>query len=279
MFCSKCGKEISDTAAFCPGCGTATNAQAAPAAPASAQPAAPVATAEAKPSAFAQLFSSFLAIAKGVFSKDIVKTVGAQAKNTGMEWVFGIALSVLAFAFAMPVNMLQGFTQLIKSAAGGMAGSAIMKYLKFPFFPLFGSSLLIAIVVLGAVVAGLWLLTKLVAKKTVAWPNVLNLVATATLPLSACYIANMLLGLIWLPLAIVVSVTALFMTMILLYAGFQKLEKPEASPFYPYTILVAVVVVVALLLSWLLFSGVMNDWMGNIAGGLLGDLSCLGYLF
>ncbi|MBQ8359913.1 MAG: zinc ribbon domain-containing protein [Oscillospiraceae bacterium] len=252
MFCPKCGKEIADTAAFCPGCGNPVNGQAAPAS-------APVATAVAKPSAFMQLLNSFLAILKGLFTPNVVKVVGEQAKNTGLEWVFGIALSVLSFAFALPVNMLEGLRQLIADAVGAKYASEAMKHIDFPFFGMFGSSLLVAILTLGALVAGLWLLTKLVAKKQVPWTCVLNMVATATLPLSLCYIANMLLGLIWVPLCIVVSVVALFMTMILLYAGFQKLEKPESSPFYPYTALVAVVVIVALLMSYLLYKGALGD--------------------
>ncbi len=268
MFCYQCGKEIPEGAAFCPSCGASSNGQPAP------QAAAPVATAEAKPSAAMKVLNSFLAILKGVFSKDIVKTVGAQAKNTGYEWIIGIALSVLAFALATPVNILQGFTQLIKSVAGEM-GSYVLQYIQFPFLGLLGVSLVIGIAVVGVVVAGIWLLAKLVTKKNVSWLCVLNLVATATLPLSVCYIANMLLGLIWLPLAMVVSVTALCMTMVLLYAGFQKLEKPVVSPFYPYTAFSAVVVIVAFALSFLLFKGVFTDWATGIAGSAIGSLGSL----
>lgn len=249
MFCSKCGKEISDNAAFCPGCGTATNAQAAPAAPVSA---APVATA-AKPSVFAQLLASFLNILKGVFSKNIVKTVGDQAKNTGLEWVFGIALSLLTFAFAAPVN-------IVELAADAEIDEG------FPFFGFFGMSLLLGVLVLGVTVAGLWLLAKLVTKKEIAWPCVLNMVATATLPLSVCYLANMLLGLIWWPLPMVATVIALFMTGILLYAGFQKLEKPEVSPFFPYMALVAVVVIISLLLAALLFKAPFKAYTEKFYG-------------
>ena len=253
MFCSKCGKEISDNAAFCPGCGTATNAQAAPAAPASA---APVATAAAKPSAFAQLFGSFLGVLKGVFSKNIVKTVGEQAKNTGLEWVFGIALSLLTFAFAAPVN-------IVELAADAEIDEG------FPFFGFFGMSLLLGIIVLGVTVAGLWLLAKLVTKKDVAWPCVLNMDATATLPLSVCYLANMLLGLIWWPLPLVATTVALFMTGILLYAGFQKLEKPEASPFFPFMAFAAVVVIVALLFAALLYKAPFKAYTDDFYGAEL----------
>lgn len=264
MFCSQCGKEVPEGAAFCAGCGTPVGA-------APAAPAAPVATAEAKPSAVMKVLNSFLAILKGVFSGDVVKTVGAQAKNTGFEWIVGIALTVLTFTVAMSVNFLQGVSQLVKGIAGGM-GSQLMEYIGFPFLGIFGVSLLIGLITTGAVVAGMWLLAKLVAKKNVSWFSVLNLVATATLPLSACYIVNMLLGLIWLPLPIIVSVVALMMTVVLLYIGFQKLEKPVLAPFYPFTALIAAVTIVALLLSYLLYGSVLSVWIKGLSGGLMGGL-------
>lgn len=249
MFCPKCGKEMADTAAFCPGCGNPVNGQAAPAS-------APVATAVAQPSVFMVLLNKFLAIFKSLFTPNVVKVVGEQSKNTGLEWVFGIALSVLSFAFAMPVNILQTVSQMTDGAAND----------EFPFFSFFGASILVAILVLGAVVAGLWLLTKLVAKKNVPWPCVLNMVATATLPLSLCYIANMLLGLIWWSLPVLVSIVALFMTGLLLYAGFQKLEKPEVSPFYPFAVFLLAVVVIALVFSTLLYKGSCNVWTDSEYG-------------
>lgn len=264
MFCSQCGKEIQEGAAFCGGCGAPTGA-------AQAASAAPVATAEVKPSAVMNVLNSFLAILKGVFSKDVVKTVGAQAKNTGYEWIIGIALTVLTFTFAISVNFLQGMSQLLRSVAGNM-GSRIMEYIGFPFVGTLGVSLLIALLTTGGMVAGMWLLAKLVAKKNVSWLSVLNLVATATLPLSACYIVNMLLGLIWLPLAIIVSVVALMMTVVLLYVGFQKLEKPVLAPFYPFTLLIAAVTVVALVLSYLLYGAVLSAWAEGFASGIMGGI-------
>lgn len=246
MFCPKCGKEMADTAAFCPGCGNPVNGQAAPAS-------APVATAAAKPSVFMQLLNSFLAILKGLFSPNVVKTVGEQAKNTGLEWAFGIGLAVLSFAFALPVNVLE--------TAAVFDGEE-----NFPFFGFFGMGLLFSILVLGATVAGIWLLAKLVTKKNVAWPCVLNMVATATIPLSLCYIANMILGLIWWVLPYVVTIVALFITVILLYAGFQKLEKPEISPLYPFTGLVAAVVIIALLFGALLFKAPFEAYTNDFYG-------------
>ncbi len=283
MFCYNCGKEMPEGSAFCANCGAAANGQ-----PAAAVPVA----VEKKPS----LFASFLAILKSVFSKNVVKTVGAQAKNTGKEWMIGGALSVLSFALAFALNVLEGLDALISFALDSAAGSMgamgammsqvkgqIMDALAYPFFSFFGAGLLVGLITFAAAVAGIWLLTKLVAKKDASWICVLNLVATATIPLSACYVANMLLGLIWFPLPIVISLLAMCMTIVLLYVGFQKLEKPEVSPFYPYTALVAVLVVVAFGIGSLVFKGVAEAWLGRImstVGGLLGNsMDIFGNLF
>lgn len=282
MFCSNCGNQVQEGSQFCPNCGTSLVQQSAPAPETVAEQAAPTQEtvvqqpAPTQPSAVMVMMKSFLSIIKGVFSKNIVKIVGEQAKNTGNEWIIGIALSVLTFSLALPVNILQGVTQLIKSVAGGLLSSGVMSYIKFPFFAFFGVSLLIGLVVAGGVVLGLRVMTTIVAKKNVSWICVLNLVSTATIPLSACYIVNMILGLIWAPLPAFVSIVALFMTIVLLYVGAQKLEKPVASPFYPYTIVVAIIVAVAFLLSFLLLKSVFTSWLGSALGS---GLDLLGSYF
>lgn len=233
--------------------------------------------APAQPSAMSKAFAAFTAVLKGVFSKDVVKTVGNQAKSTGMEWLIGIIISVLTFALATPINVLEGISQMVRKVGGGLGGM-VLKYIRFPFFSFFGASLLIGILVLAALTVGVWLVAKLVSKKEVPFTCALNLVGAATLPLSICYAANMLLGLIWVPLAIAVSIIAMIMTLILLYVGFQKLEKPVVSPFYPYAALTAVVVIVAVLMGFLLYKAVITGWVGNIAGNALGGLGGLGGL-
>lgn len=273
MFCSNCGSQISEGGQFCPTCGQAVAQQVTPEVPvqqAEQQP--------EQPSVAGEMMKSFFQIVKGVFSKNIVKTVGDQAKNTGNEWIISIVLSILTFAFALPVNIIQGFKGMINGIAGGMIGSGIMGYIKLPFFSFFGVSLVIGIVVLATVVLGLRVMTTIVAKKNVSWICVLNLVGTATIPLSACYLVNMILGLIWIPLPILVSVVALLMTVVLLYVGAQKLEKPAVSPFYPYTIVITIVVIVSVLVSSLLLKAVFTNWIGSTLGSSLDMLDSLGSL-
>lgn len=291
MFCSNCGKKVEEGAQFCVSCGANLGQKPAPeivvqqdATEVPVQQVVPEASVQQpvpgvvpqQPSAAEVMLKSLLAIIKGLFSKNIVRTVGEQAKNTGNEWIFGIILSLLSFTMAFSVNVLQGTKQFIKSVAGGLLGDGVMEYIKFPFGPILGMSFLIGIVVVAFVIVGIRVMATLVAKKKVSWICVLNLVGSATIPLSFCYIVNMILGIIWIPLPIIVSIVALPMTIVLLYVGSQKLEKPVVSPFYPFTIIVAIVVTIALLLFFVLFKSILADWMGSILGS---GLNMLGSFF
>jgi len=269
MFCPKCGTQLPNDAVFCSNCGSSIAAAApvapqaptyqaapvAPQAPTYQAPAGtpvyqtPVATAPVQPSAVVKVLGSFANILKGIFSNNAVTTIGNQAKNTGLEWIIGIILAVLSFSFAMPVTLLELLPE----------GSSE----DYPFFGFFGMSMLLSVLVLGATAAGIWLMANIVTKKNVRWSCVLNVVSTATLPLSFCLILNMLLGLLWWPLTAVTSIVALFASVILLYAGFQKLEKPVTSPFYPFIILLTILVSVTILLSFLLYGVVFSSWSNS----------------
>ena len=230
MFCSKCGKEIANDAAFCPACGNAVNAPA-------ASSAAPVATAPAEPSAFSVACGKFLGILKGVFSADATKTLATQAKNTGLEWIFGLSLAIVTFVLYRVIA--------VAHAASYFSGGA--------FFQHFAKNLFLSIFVLGAVLFGMWVMTKLVTRKDIPWLCILNVLGTATLPLSACCLLNMLLCLLWAPLAAFVSIIGQVMSLLLLYTGFEKLEKPAISPLYPFTLVTVFALLVEQLMRYILF--------------------------
>lgn len=287
MFCSNCGNQIQEESQFCSSCGAPVAQQSVsetveqqPVQELTEQQPVPEVVAQqaivTQPSAAGVLMKSFWGIVKDVFSKNIVKTVGEQAKNTGNEWIVSLVISVLSFAFAFSVNINQIITSIIKDVAGEMISSGIISYLKYPFFSFFGVSLLIGLIVLAVVVLGIRVMATIVTKKCISWVCVLNVVGAATIPLSACYIANMILGIIWAPITAFVSIVALLMTVVLLYVGVQKLEKPVTSPFYPFTIVVAVIVGVAVLISFLLLKEVFMSWIGSALGS---ELDLLGSYF
>lgn len=263
MFCNKCGNQIPDGSAFCGVCGAPTAGEGAPVAvqtmePPVAQPA-PAATNEA----WNKMFAGFLSVLKGMFSKDAVKTVGAAAKSTGLEWILLLSLSVLSFSFALAVN--------IKQMLGAFSGF-------LSFGKMFGANLVIGLVTAAVVVFALWIIIKFIFKKDVSLMAVLNMVGAATVPLTVCYIANMILGLIWAPIVLIASVIALIMTILLLYVGFQKLDKLETSPFYAFNLGMLVVVIAAALITYLLYKAVIISEVKAALGGMLGGLGSLGGL-
>lgn len=262
MFCSKCGNQIAEGAAFCSVCGAAVGQETAPAQP-GVQPVAqpgvqPQAVQQpAKPNVCVEVLKSFLTVVKGVFSKDAVKAVATEAQSTGFEWIVMLGLWMVTFIFSLAVNIQQ------------MLGAASA------YVSIFGKAILanwaIAVVCGAATVFGIFGLLKVLFKKDVHLMAVLNMVGTATLPLTAAYLVNMLLGLIWMPLVTIVSFTALFMTIVLLYVGMQKLVKLEKSPFYGFHLVMGVVVFITLVVAYLCYKSVFT----SVVSGMFGSLHSL----
>lgn len=264
MFCSNCGKNLADDARFCDGCGAQLGAPAA----------APAAVAPQK--AQNPMFNNFLNNVKGVFSKNTVKTVGEAAKSTGMEWIIAMAISAVVYAFALAVNLKQIIMSVIKSVVGGYASMVSS------FINVFGTGFLYGLLislgtffVMSVLIFGTM---KLVFKKDVKFTAVLNLVATASLPLTAVYALNMLLGLIWAPLVFVFSAAGLVATVVLLYVGMQKLEKLESSPFVAYTGIWAIIIALVVIIVCVAVKSAIGDALGGLASGLMGGLGDLSSL-
>ena len=271
MFCSHCGSQVPDGAAFCAACGTPANGQGA-AVQTAVAPAAPVA-----PAAGSTVFKDFLGMVKGFFSKDVMKTVGVEAKSTGKEWIVALALSVLMFALATTVNVIEMV---------GSTGFKMMGYMGAGFFKIFGIGLLVGLITAGATFGAVYLLMAAFMKKKVSPMAILNLIGVATLPLTVCQVLNMLLGVIWFPLVVVASIVAVLMSVLMLYVGVQKMEKLDKSPFYPFVLVLALVIIVAGLFGYLLYKGVattalaglMMGGVGDLMGGLMGGMGDLGGL-
>lgn len=267
MFCSKCGNQIPEGAAFCSVCGTAVT-QPAPSAQPAVQPVVqppvqpvmqplvqPQAAAQpAKPNVAVEVLKDFLKVVKGVFSKDAVKTVSSEAQSSGFEWIVMLGLWMVTFILSLAVNIQQ------------MLGAAA------DYIDIFGKAILanwaIAVVAGAATVFGIYGLLKVLFQKDVHLMAVLNMVGTAMLPLTAAYLINMLLGLIWVPLVTIVSFTALFMTIVLLYVGIQKLAKLDKSPFYAFHLLMGVVVFITVVVSYLCYKSVFSSAVSSMFGSL-----------
>ena len=264
MFCKYCGKGLADDAKFCDGCGSRLDGV----------------RVESDPSAFGvdirSILGNCLATLKGFFSKNTVKTVGESAKSTGWEWIVFALASALAYALALAVNIKQGINDLLGSFANitldTLSDSYGVEIYNFGNWFLYGLLISIGTYLLMSIL--LFLVTKYVFKKNVSIVCVLNLVATASLPLTVAYVLNMLLGLMWLPLVIVVSIAALVMTALLLYVGMQKLDKLDTSPLWAYTGIWAVIVAIILVIICSAVNAAVEDLVSTASSGLG---SMLGY--
>lgn len=257
MFCSNCGKNLSEDAKFCDGCGAQINTVKVGAETGSQN------TVVAAPN---PIFKDFLNVIKGFFSKNTVKTVGDEAKSTGMEWIILAAISVLTLALALAVNAKQILDSLL-GAASGFVGGYIYK-----FGPLFLCGLIIGVVTYFLMSGVIFASMKLIFKKNVNFVSVLNLVAAASLPLSCVYVINILLGFIWTGFIFVLFTVGTVSSAVLLYVGIQKLDKLESSPFWIYNAVWGIVVAVIVIIISVAVSMAVKSAIGS-AMNSLGSLS------
>lgn len=291
MFCKNCGAPLNDDAKFCPSCGNVVAApapqpevQTVPAQPVQpvqpvqpAQPVqpgqpvyqqpvyqAPVAPAQPNPAV-----TNFVAALKSFFVKPMATVAGA-AKSSTHEWALLAGMNVLVYALATAVVGLEMITQLLNALLGGLGGMVDLGGF-YPFFGVLGVGLLVGVASYFVVALGIWVLVTQIFKKQATFINVLNMVAVATLPMTAISAANMLFGLIYAPLTFLLFITAFVMTAICLYNGMQKLDKLDKSPFYGFAVIMAVGIIVAVMLSTLhlkAFEAALADLMGSALGSL-----------
>lgn len=267
MFCPKCGNQIADSAAFCPLCGASVSQPAAQPAQPSVQPvqqaAQPVQPAVPNP-----LVENLLKALKSFFSKDILGGLTNASRSTTMEWIPVVAAYVLFFALSVPI--FAKFTVRHMTSSIAMVGSALSSAV--PFGSFFGMSLLVAVIAMAMIVGGAFFQVRILQKKAVAFGAVINVVAYASLPVILAVILNMLLSLIWTPLAILVFVAAVIMQILLLYTGLQKLSEAEEPSFYSFSLVTFVCVAVILGLSALLYKNCLESMVNNLVGNTLGSL-------
>ena len=252
MFCKNCGKNLPDNARFCDGCGAQLgDAPAAQSAPYRA--AAPVA--QANP-----IVDNFLKVLKGFFSKNSLETIEASAKSTTLEWILVGLLSIVVYAFALAANVGQTLSQIAD-------GADISSVYNFGIWLLFG--LLFGAVSFCTAAFGSFLAAKIATNSFVNVHSAFNVVAAGTLPLSCVYLANILLGFIWSPIAMVLAICGIIACAIYMYSGFQKLAPFAKTPYIVYSIVWAIVVIVSLLVSYLVIRGYIEDLSNSLMRGLM----------
>ena len=315
MFCEKCGNNISDNALFCSACGApvpkaetagadvkseeaVNGAQAAPAAAAApvqtasapVQPAAvqtpPVQTppvqapgqmppvqapymqVPAAPSQASIVFSAVGEYIKGFFSGRVTQTVASAAKSRGLQWLVLALANIIIFMISATLNVKYA---LWSNTIVDVVASRLISIWAVLFANLFiGAAVYFA---LGGLIFGAM---RLVFKKPVPYSAVMNMVGYATLPLTFAFTANIILGLIYVPLSLIVYTVAVIMSFCMLYIGIQKFDSLQKTPYFIFMAIVAITVALALLLTFILYGAIIRSGVAYGAGSLIDGLSDLG---
>ena len=315
MFCEKCGNNISDNALFCSACGApvpkaetagadvkseeaVNGAQAAPAAAAApvqtasapVQPAAvqapPVQTppvqapgqmppvqapymqAPAAPSQASLVFSAVGEYIKGFFSGRVTQTIASAAKSRGLQWLVLALANIIIFMISATLNVKYA---LWSNTIVDVVASRLISIWAVLFANLFiGAAVYFA---LGGLIFGAM---RLVFKKPVPYSAVMNMVGYATLPLTFAFTANIILGLIYVPLSLIVYTVAVIMSFCMLYIGIQKLDTLQKTPYFIFMAIAAITVALAFLLTFVLYGAIIRSSVAYGAGSLIDGLSDLG---
>ena len=282
MFCKNCGKELANDAKFCDACG-ATMAAPAVETPVQQAPVqqvpvqqVPVQQVPVQPQvvyvtkAPNPMITNFVDVIKNFWANPVA-AIGKAAKSVTHEWVLLALIGIIAYALGTAVVGVELANYLL-GALSAIVGEI------FPFFGIFGVGLLVGAAAYFATAAGLWILVSMVFKKQATFIQSLNMTAVAALPLAAIHILNMLFGLIYAPITFALFIVALIMSVVLLYTGTQKFDKLDKSPFYGFSIVLAIVVIVSMLLGSIylnVIGSAVEDGAMNMLGGLMGGIGDL----
>ena len=263
MFCSKCGKQLPDDAVFCSGCGNpvADTQQAAPVAPR--------ANTASLPPILKRLFEQIV----GFFTKkDPVGVVSHSITDSTWSGAILLGFGAIVTAMASMVNFNQTINMLYKEVTGTVPDSISEIY---PSWTTLGLSLLSAVVIALVTVGMLFVTANFIAKKPLSLCGAVNMVAYASLPLIGAFLLNMILGLIWVPLAIALTAVAALATILILYASFRKIGGFEKAPVGCFMIVGATVTVFTMLFTYIWINAGIEATVEKSASFILALLSGL----
>lgn len=209
-FCPQCGKPLDPDATFCAGCGAKIGTKAKAAAPA--------------------IFVDFASTGKDFFTKGPAVAAQKAAQSKGLAWIIYACLAVVAFMFAAATNIHQFFFFGLKRAydvSGKPLRDAVKTMYRFGLGILF--SFILASIVFAAFAFAIYLASKLVLKKNVSLMSVFNLVAVASIPVTIASLLNLLIGLTWAPLTVILYGTAIILSLYMMFTGIDKLADFEGK--------------------------------------------------
>lgn len=239
MYCTKCGAQLNDNMMVCPSCGCSiakqivSDVQETMRQPVrSKQESAELQTQEAQPlkertaartsSANGNtIWSNLLSQMKAFFSSKPTKGVDLAAKSTSLEWIVYLASYFVILTFSLAIN-LYGMLKGLYLFGSPNFGMCLLRS--------FGVPMLAEGIIFGAT----YLYMAVIQKNRANIMSVLNIVGYSLIPMLLVAIANMVLGLIWLPLVIFAYVIGIFARSMLLYYAIRKSGngKPFSQPLY-----------------------------------------------
>ena len=250
MFCKNCGKEIKDTAAFCPYCGASTG------------------NTSKNPGTGSVIFPNMGKWIKAFFSKQVVNNLEVVAKDTSLTGLIGLLFEACAVAALFALIPVKTISSVSSFFGGGNFGDSVGRF----FSGLFGQFFFVAFI-LAALLAVLYIVLAVNHKK-VGIKQVLNLMFYSLLPLGVVFaggfvgtLLSMILGLL---IIMVFLGPAYLMTIILLYKGFNKLETFENEPFYSFTLFSMLFALFVLIIIAICASIGISSALTNASQGLGG---------
>ncbi|MBO5041119.1 MAG: zinc-ribbon domain-containing protein [Clostridia bacterium] len=270
MFCNKCGKQLSDDAAFCSECGN----QVGPA-PAAAPKAAPAAKASVPP-----IFSRLISQIVNIFTKkDPVGVVANSAKDNSFSGLILAAFGALMFALSAMVNINQGIVSYCRATNNGRLSASDMKIVEryFPSGASFGLMLLLAIIVFVVAAAIVFVSANYIAKKKISISGACNLVAYSSMPIICISILNMIFGLIWFALPVIFMLLAVVLTLMILISALSKATDGENSFLVNLTVLMTVTFVTIIFL-WIFLRAIDHTKVEILKGVKIECQAIRGYI-
>jgi hypothetical protein len=261
-FCPKCGKPLEPGAAFCPGCGYKLNAKAA----------------KSSDSSFIKEVGG---TAIGMVTKP-VETVEKAAKSKGIAWIIFAALAIISFTFATATNIYSFFYSTIKrtsmkmlrdipgwstatSAQRSQARQLVRESTRDAVKDIYSWGLgvlwsfIIGSLIFFGVSLAIFFAVKVILKKDIHLFNAFNLVGAASIPLTIAFLLNLVLGLVWTPLAVCLTVIAVIASITLLFVGMCNLADFEKKPAVVFICALAAVAAVVVLIGGIILSVKFNN--------------------
>ena len=198
----------------------------------------------------------------------MTQTVASAGKSRGLQWLVLALANIIIFMISATLNVKYA---LWSNTIVDAVASRLISIWAVLFANLFiGAAVYFAP---GGLIFGAM---RLVFKKPVPYSAVMNMVGYATLPLTFAFTANIILGLIYVPLSLIVYTVAVIMSFCMLYIGIQKLDTLQKTPYFIFMAIAAITVALAFLLTFVLYGAIIRSGVAYGTGSLIDGLSDLG---